>query len=284
MTWTPSTSTSWWSRTSFARRTSPGAADDVAQVEAGGAQDDLGMADPVDGGRRDEGESAPDPDDKTAHRRVHLPVVPAGDDVVEPADLLAGLVPHRAAEKARPTTRWSRRHPRMRGCGASGGGAGAVGVPHHGNDPESGVSGSARLVDGGVAMELPPVASLEGPVRIGRLVGAARHTRGSATGVCLRAILGFEAQGTRVARDQLGHGVGHAPADATGGFAPRHGRTSFSVVPVRKGSHQQSLPGDPTGPPHHGIGPRTGSHRGRRGGYRASHGPGLPTRSRGIPD
>src|SRR5258708_28929934 len=56
------------------------------------------------------------------------------------------------------------------------------------------------LVDGGVAMELPPVASLGGPVRIGRLVGAARYTIGSANGVCLRALPAFEAQGTRVAR------------------------------------------------------------------------------------
>src|ERR1700722_16327494 len=56
------------------------------------------------------------------------------------------------------------------------------------------------LGDGGVAMELPPVASLEGPVRIGRLVGAARHTRGSATGVYLRALPVFGTQGTRIAR------------------------------------------------------------------------------------
>ena len=77
-----------------------GAADDVAQVEAGRAQDHLGVADAVDGRRRDEGEPAPDPDDEPAHRRVHLPVGPAGHDVVEPADLLAGLVPHRAAEQA----------------------------------------------------------------------------------------------------------------------------------------------------------------------------------------
>ena len=77
-----------------------GATDDVAQVEPGRAQDHLGVADPVDGGRRDEGESAPDPDHETAHRRIHLPVGPASHDVVQPADLLAGLVPHRAAEQA----------------------------------------------------------------------------------------------------------------------------------------------------------------------------------------
>ena len=77
-----------------------GAADDVAQVEPGRAQDHLGVADPVDGRGRDEGEPAPDPDDQTAHRRVHLPVGPAGHDVVQPADLLAGLVAHRAAEQA----------------------------------------------------------------------------------------------------------------------------------------------------------------------------------------
>ena len=77
-----------------------GAPDDVAQVEPGRAEDHLGVADPVDGRGRDEGEPAADPDDQTAHGRVHLAVGPAGHDVVQPADLLAGLVPHRAAEQA----------------------------------------------------------------------------------------------------------------------------------------------------------------------------------------
>ncbi len=77
-----------------------GTADDVAQVETGRAEDHLGMADPVDGGGRDEGETSTDPDDQTADRRVHLPIGPAGHDVVEPADLLAGLVPHRSTQKA----------------------------------------------------------------------------------------------------------------------------------------------------------------------------------------
>ena len=77
-----------------------GAADDVAQVEPGRAQQHLGVADAVDGRRRHEGQPAPDPDHQTAHRRVGLPVGPAGDDVVQPADLLAGLVAHRAAEEA----------------------------------------------------------------------------------------------------------------------------------------------------------------------------------------
>ncbi len=69
-----------------------GAADDVAEVEPGRAQQHLGVADPIDGRGRDEGQPAPDPDDQPAHRRVDLAVGPAGDDVVEPADLLAGLV------------------------------------------------------------------------------------------------------------------------------------------------------------------------------------------------
>ena len=104
----------------------------------------LGVADPVDGGGRDEGEPAPDPDDETAHRRVDLPVGPAGHDVVQPADLLAGLVPDGAAQQAgqrhdgvedafgredatRPAAALVRRAFRSRG-----------------NGPGSNVSGSAR--------------------------------------------------------------------------------------------------------------------------------------------
>ena len=77
-----------------------GAADHITQVESRRAQDHLGMADPVDGGCRHKGETATDSDHQTAHRRVGLPVGPAGDHVVQPADLLTGLVPHRAAEEA----------------------------------------------------------------------------------------------------------------------------------------------------------------------------------------
>ena len=77
-----------------------GTADHVAEVEPGRAQEHLGVADPVDGRGGHEGEAAPDPDDQAADGRVRLPVGPAGDDVVQPADLLAGLVGHRPAEDA----------------------------------------------------------------------------------------------------------------------------------------------------------------------------------------
>ena len=58
------------------------------------------MADPVNGRGRHEGQAATNPDHQTAHRRVGLSIGPTGNDVIQPADLLAGLVPHRAAEKA----------------------------------------------------------------------------------------------------------------------------------------------------------------------------------------
>ncbi len=77
-----------------------GAAHDVAQVEARRAQQHLGVPDAVDGGRRHEGQTAPDPDDEPAHRRVDLPVGPARHDVIEAADLLTGLVADRATEHA----------------------------------------------------------------------------------------------------------------------------------------------------------------------------------------
>ena len=76
------------------------AANDVTQVEPGRTQDHLGLADPVDGGCRDEGEAATHPDHQAADRRVGLPVGPAGDNVVQTADLLPGLVAHRATQKA----------------------------------------------------------------------------------------------------------------------------------------------------------------------------------------
>ena len=78
-----------------------GTTNDVAQVEPGRAQDHLGVVDPVDGGCRYEGKATPDPDHQAGHGRVRLPVGPAGHDVVQAADLLAGLVSHRTAEKAR---------------------------------------------------------------------------------------------------------------------------------------------------------------------------------------
>ena len=69
---------------------------------------------------------------------------------------------------------------------------------------------------------------------------------------------------------------------STGGFAPCHGRTSFSVVPVRKGSRQHSARHLTDLSPRRLARPR--SPTGRRGRYRASHGPELPTRSREIQD
>ena len=77
-----------------------GAAHDVAQVEPGRAQQHLGVADAIDGRGRDEGQAPPDPDDQPAHGRIDLAVGPAGHDVVEPPDLLTGLIAHRAAENA----------------------------------------------------------------------------------------------------------------------------------------------------------------------------------------
>ena len=77
-----------------------GAADHVLEVEPGRAQQHLGVRDPIDGRGGDEGQPAPHPDDQSGHGRVGLPVGPAGHDVVEPADLLAGLVGDRPAENA----------------------------------------------------------------------------------------------------------------------------------------------------------------------------------------
>ncbi len=59
------------------------------------------MADTVHRGRGDEGQSAPDPDHETAHRRIDLSVRPTRHHVVEPTDLLSRLVPHRPTEQPR---------------------------------------------------------------------------------------------------------------------------------------------------------------------------------------
>ena len=77
-----------------------GPADHVLQVEPGRAQQHLGVGDPIDGRGGDEGQPAPHPDDQPADGRIGLPVGPSGDDVVEPADLLTGLIGDRPAENA----------------------------------------------------------------------------------------------------------------------------------------------------------------------------------------
>ena len=183
----------------------------------------------------DEGEPAADPDHQTADRRVHLPVGPAGHDVVEPADLLAGLVAHRAAEQAgqrhdgvedalgredaaRPPAALVRRAFRI--------------ARAPGNRRGGGRRCGCRLRSSTVAW---PWSSLLWRPR-GNLVGSdvsagtSRHARGSATGACLRASPASGAHGMLVL--QLSDGTEWACAGcATGGFAPRHGRTSFSVVP-----------------------------------------------------
>ena len=108
----------------------------------------------------DEGQPAPDPDDQPAHRRVDLAVGPARHDVVEPADLLAGLVAHRPAEEA---------GQRDDGVEDALGREDAAGAPAAlvrralrvaARRPGSRrVARAARaLAGGGVAMELPPLA------------------------------------------------------------------------------------------------------------------------------
>ncbi len=75
--------------------------DDVTQVEPGRAQQDLGVRDAIDGRGRDEGQPPAHLDDQARHRRVGLPVGPAGHDVLEPADLLTGLIRHGPPQNAR---------------------------------------------------------------------------------------------------------------------------------------------------------------------------------------
>ena len=102
------------------------------------------------------------------------------------------------------------------------------------------------LVDGGVAMELPPVASSR--ERSGRSVvwWRARGTRASAIGACLRTTSGLGAT-ARAGRGSAAARSGACAVRATGGFALRHGHTSFSVFPVREGISQDFPTGHPTG-------------------------------------
>ena len=97
MTWTPSTSTSWWSSTSLARSTSPGRRTTSRRSRRDERNDTSAwpIRSMAEAGTK--ASAAPDLDHEPADGRVDLPVRPAGHDVVEAADLLARLVAHRTA-------------------------------------------------------------------------------------------------------------------------------------------------------------------------------------------
>ena len=216
--------------------------------------------------------------------RVHLPVRPAGHDVVESADLLSRLVPDGTAEHAgqrddgvedalggenatRPAAALVRGPPRI--AGSAGKKARAVRC-------------ARRRWRGHGATSC---GVLEGTGSDRTAGGAARGASvGSAPGACLRAVPAFGSYGTLSDANQLQHGVGHAPAVLLGG-SPLDMATPPSPSSLCGCESRRTIPV--------GILPGwTGTATGRaarspgvnRGGYRAAHGPRLPTGSRGLPD
>ena len=251
----------------------------VAQVEPARAQQHLGVVDPVDRRGGNEGVTAPHLDDESTDGRVDLPVRPAGHDVFESADLLAPLVAHRSAEKAGqrhdgiedalrredapgPPAPLMRTTPGDAGTAVEDAGAGRCarrwrrchGAPSCVTPTMGQVGSDDRRARGAHRVQQPAPASVRVPVE------------------------GFTASLWRESADARSG----ARADrATGGFASRHGHTSFSST--RAGlvdpcfaahslsGHRGATPvPEPVSPP-------------SPAGYRRGHGPRLPARSRGVP-
>jgi hypothetical protein len=210
-----------------------GAAHDVAQVEAGRPQRHLGVADPVDGRRGHEREAAADTYHEPADRRVHLSVRPARHDVFEAADVLALLVAYRTPEQP------GQRHDGVEdtllrqdaSCTASSLVRQAFGIAA----PPGQQPGPARIVRRRWRCHgVPPLRSSGGSV------GSDSRTRDMRPAVqqpapVSHAVPTMRTPGTLTSASEVGSvpAGGRCAGGTTGGFAPVHGRTSFTVAPVR---------------------------------------------------
>ena len=223
-----------------------GPAGEVPQVEPGRAQDDLGVLDLLDRRRVDERQPAADPDDQPGHRRVRLAVRPAGDDVDERADLVAGLVAHRPADEA---------GHRDDGLADRGGGQDAFGP----------VPAGARSAAGGV--EDAPAGSAD-------VLGARRDVAGG-TGRTDRS--GQEEVGHRGLRSQQQVGTDRArSARSSDGAAGQptgraHVARGRSVQGAARRRRRRRLAGRDEGPPGRVVRRAAGS----TGGFAPGHRPHL---------
>ncbi len=248
MTCTPSTSTSWWSRTSLASSTSPGRRTTSRRSSRAERNSHLGVPDAIDGRRGDEGQPPTDPDDQPADRWVGLAVGPARHDVVEPADLLAGLVgtgrPRMPAsetmESKTPSDARMRRVRRRRWCGGRSGSRAAPG-----QETAAGWAWWMRRMRGmrrmrwmrrsAVAWPWSSLLWLVERNRVGSVVPAdasrARPGPQRPAPVSVRAhrrgLTDARAAAQPMARS------GHAPAALLGGSPLDMAHTSFSVISAR---------------------------------------------------
>ena len=240
MTCTPSTSTSWWSRTSLASSTSPerrmtSRRSSRAERRTTSAWPIRSMADAGTKARRRPtritrpltgGYTCPSAQRATtsSNRPISWPVWFRTGRPSRPAsDTMESKTPFGREDAPRAAAALVR-----------------LGVPRRGNDRGSNVSGSARSS----TVAWPWSYLLWRPRGIGSDRVAGGRTRATPedqrpASASVRS-RGLDVQGTRVARSQPVARSWACAGCATGGFAPRHGHTSFSVVPVRKGSRQHS--------------------------------------------